>query len=175
MHSPSTFPTEIGVAQGEFRGAEFMALKITVDSMQVQALFARLRELVANPRSALVEIGNRILGVARQSFESQASPEGAPWVALNLKYAAWKQKRFPGRNILQRHGALLRTLFSQVEEKSVTVGSPPIYSGIHQFGGRAGRRLAALIPARPFLPGVALAEQIAVETLEEHIEQAINP
>jgi len=152
-----------------------MALRITVDSTQVQALFARLRDLVANPRTALIEIGNRILGMARTAFEQQSSPEGVPWVALSLKYAAWKQKRFPGRNILQRHGALLRTLFSQVEDRAVVIGSPQIYSGIHQFGGRAGRRLAAVIPPRPFLPGAALAENIAVETLEEHIEQAIRP
>jgi len=151
-----------------------MSLKITVDSTEVQSLFARLKQLVAEPRAALVEIGNRILGLARTSFEKQASPEGVPWVALNLRYAAWKQKRFPGRNILQRRGALLRTLFSAVSERTVIVGSPQIYSGIHQFGGQAGRRLATRIPARPFLPTAETAEKIAVEVLEEHIEQAIG-
>lgn len=39
-------------------------------------------------------------------FSSEGSGISGPWAPLTPRYEAWKKKRFPGRKILQRTGAM---------------------------------------------------------------------
>lgn len=177
-----------------------MPARVTVDFSEVKALFQRLLAVVKNPRPALEDLAQRLLLTSRQSFESQASPEGQPWRQLSPSYAVWKaQSGRGGQGILRFQGALLRTLHSGVEQNVVFVGSPLPYSAAHQFGhtfpamtvratrakalrwfGAGGQAIfarsakipARTLPARPYLPAPETAERIGVETLEEHLKAA---
>ncbi len=158
-----------------------MAFTIHVDTSDVQKKFGALKGL----RPALLQgITEGIFAMARQSFERQASPEGAPWAPLSLKYASLKQRLFPGRPILQRRGTLLRTLFRSVEGNRAIVGSRLPYAAAHQFGfsgstaGRSkkGKQFSRQmnLPARPFLPGAAAAEKEAARIAEEILKDALR-
>jgi len=109
-----------------------MAVKISVDFEDVRSKLGILQE---NLKLALLAgIGEGIFAMARQSFETQASPEGERWAALSGRYAVWKARRFPGRNILQARGALIRSLFRSAEEDRVIVGANLPYAAAHQYG-----------------------------------------
>jgi len=107
--------------------------------VQIKADFSDVRKklgiLQENLRAALLQgIAEGVFAITRQSFERQASPEGARWAALSGRYAIWKARRFPGRNILQARGALIRSLFRSVEENQVVVGANLPYAAAHQYG-----------------------------------------
>lgn len=50
-----------------------------------------------------------------------------------------------------RSGHLRRAIYSKDEILGFVVGAAVIYARVHQFGGRAGRGLSAVIPARPYI------------------------
>ena len=58
-------------------------------------------------------------------FRTQGKQTGARWPGLSPKYAAWKQKNFPGRPILVATGALRGSL---------------VKGGSGSIGGRRGKR-----------------------------------
>jgi phage virion morphogenesis protein len=61
------------------------------------------------------------------------------------------------------HGSLWRSILHHNATKdSVEVGSNMVYSLIHHFGGKAGRKRKVTIPARPFL-GVSEQEKAKIE------------
>jgi phage virion morphogenesis protein len=55
-----------------------------------------------------------------------------------------------GQTLLER-GHLMQSITHHVSGHEVEVGTNVVYAAIHQFGGRAGRQHASVIPARPFL------------------------
>jgi phage virion morphogenesis protein len=71
---------------------------------------------------------------------------------------SWPQRTSGGAHpLLEKSGALMRSITSFVRGDQAEIGSPLPYARVHQFGSR---RLG--IPARPFL-GLSEADEIAVE------------
>jgi len=135
----------------------------------------KLGLLEKNLRPALlVEMSHAIFLMTRQSFDRQASPEGAPWAQLSNRYGYVKAKLFPMKGILQRRGGLLRSLFETVEGNTAIIGATMPYAAIHQFGGLAGRKHAAKIPPRPFLPNEETAAKEAQRAAENIIQDVID-
>lgn len=68
----------------------------------------------------------------REAFARQGSPSGSPWRALSHPYAEDKARRYGGKPILQRTGALLASIGYQVEGDEVLIGSVngPLYAGM---------------------------------------------
>jgi phage virion morphogenesis protein len=152
-----------------------VSVKIDLDAVMRQA--ERLGAALANPRALMAALADWLFKVTRESFQKQASPEGQSWQALSPNYAARKARLRPGRNILQFTGTLQRPgvgLLTGFTERVAWVESRLPYGAVHQYGGRAGRRLAALIPARPYLPGVAFAEAEGARIADEHLQDAID-
>lgn len=104
-------------------------------------------------KAVWTSIGETLLQTTDARFASQTAPDGTPWAPLSARYAAWKRKRGFGSDILKQRGELRNTLTYQATESSVAIGSPRIYSSLHQFGGRfkAFGKHDATMPARPFL------------------------
>lgn len=136
---------------------------------RLRALGARF----ANPKEFLERIAEKLLQVARRSFEREASPEGRPWVRLTPAYAERKQRLVGRRNILQFSGTLVRSLHRGVQGNQfafVSTGQLP-YARIHQFGGQAGRGHWARIPARPYLGFPPAAQKEVAEDIEQLLEK----
>jgi len=79
----------------------------------------------------------------RGQFESEgAAAGGGKWWKLSEAYAAWKERHFPGKPILQRTGALMASLTSSkaagavyiAAPRSLTIGSDIPYAVFHQVG-----------------------------------------
>jgi len=149
---------------------------VHIDTKPLRALFARIQQVFKNPRKVVLEpLAQLLFDSSRKAFQAQASPEGVPWKPLSPAYAQRKAKLFPGRPILQRRLNLFRGIHSGVlpDDRGAFVSTSNLpYAAIHQVGGRAGRRHAAQIPARPYLPAVATAERLAKEVMEDALEAA---
>lgn len=98
----------------------------------------------------LSEVANAAKNTTTRSFEAQQSPFNEAWQPLSPRTLARKK----GSLKLVESGHLKRSIqsTSNLSEKSVSIGSNLAYAPIHQFGGLAGRKHSAKIPARPFLP-----------------------
>jgi phage virion morphogenesis protein len=135
----------------------------------------KLGLLEKNLRPALlVEMAHAIFLMTRHSFEQERSPEGVPWPQLSNRYGYVKAKLFPMKGILQRRGGLLRSVFETVEGNRAIIGATMPYAAIHQYGGLAGRKHKAKIPARPFLPGEETAAKEAQRAAEYIVQDVID-
>ena len=86
-----------------------------------------------------------------RQFGSEGTRGGAKWADLKPRYKAWKDKHYPGRKILERTGALSRSLSNDadpehikfVSPKQARFGTTVDYAIYHQHGTR---RMAARKP-----------------------------
>lgn len=117
-------------------------------------------------------IGEELLQSTTKRFATQKAPDGTPWAPLSPRYAAWKQRHQYGNRILKMRGELRNTLTYQATDASVSIGSPRIYSSLHQFGGRfkAFGKHAATMPARPFLGLSPEDEQAILDVIADAFE-----
>ena len=108
-----------------------MPAQIKTDLRDVQKKFGLLRGTLAGLRQGVAE---GLFHITRESFQKQASPEGAPWTPLSPRYSALKARLFPGKPILQARGALLRSLYRQVSGRQIIVGSNLPHAAAHNWG-----------------------------------------
>lgn len=115
-------------------------------------LAARLRNL-----GPVMEVaGADTVTLIDDSFQTQSSPDGAPWAPLSPTTIALRQKRRgPGPVIpLQDTARLRRSITSNSGPRSFNFGTNVPYAASHQLGAAirvfSGKR--ARIPARPFMP-----------------------
>lgn len=165
-------------------------IEVKVDSKD---LLARLGKCIASGkdmRPAWDDIGEYMLGSIRRNFEAGGRPE--KWEALapttiTGQYLqgnrSRKRKRKTsgkafdkyagGKKVLIDHGELINSITRRVESNSVELGSNLAYAAIHQFGGTAGRKHAARIPARPFLMVQDEDWPVITNILEQHLAGAL--
>lgn len=166
--------------------------RVTIDSAQLRAVNAALASLVRagrDPSPALKALGPLLVASTRNRIAAEQSPEGTAWPKLNPDYAAGK--RGPGmlRERAMR-GGLFGSLTSQVDDRTLRVGTNKIYAAIHQFGGtitprnaealvfRLGGRVVrakkVTIPARPFL-GISEADRKQIAAVfAAHLWRAVG-
>lgn len=101
------------------------------------------------------------LPVVAAAIERNFDEEGRPvrWAPLSARYAAWKARRFgAGLRILERSGALRRSISTRLEGGALVASTAVPYAAFHQYGTRR-------LPARPFLT--------LTETDKEEVAQAV--
>lgn len=114
------------------------------DLRQGNRRIARLLRAMGDLTPLMRVVGSILESSTIDRFEHGRGPDGAAWVP---SMRALEQ----GGQTLVDKGLLRDSLTSRAEKDRVVIGTNLIYAGIHQFGGRAGRGLAADLPARPFL------------------------
>lgn len=142
--------------------------------------------------------------IIRSAFETQASPEGVSWAPLSVSYQAQKELQRPGRRILELSGALFEqaTRGPIITGSTITAESTLPYAGAQQYGAsiaipemrpkkiggalrfynangdavfaRRVRAHTVNIPARPYFPTAAFAEEQGAQIAEESIQGMIN-
>lgn len=101
------------------------------------------------------------LPVVAAAIERNFDEEGRPvrWAPLSARYAARKARRFgAGLRILERSGALRRSISTRLEGGALVASTAVPYAAFHQFGTR-------FIPARPFL--------VLTQSDNEEVAQAV--
>lgn len=136
-----------------------MRSSITIRQVGLDKAAARLREMAARARDvspAMRDWGQRDV---RDAFEEQFSSEGVrltgkAWEPLSPRYAAWKNKHFPGQPILRRTGEMEDLLvgvpmnIERVTRNSGEFGASSRILGYHQRGTH-NQDGSVKMPARP--------------------------
>ena len=87
-----------------------------------------------------------LLNLIDENFETQGQSSGEKWQELSDSWKEYRKKiNKQGNSILEFNGDLRRSMLSQIKKDSLTIGSPLVYSAVHQFGYDEKN-----IPARPF-------------------------
>lgn len=143
-------------------------ITITLDDEQAQATFAELARRCTDMTGLMRKIGGHLADVAEESFATERSPDGVPWVDLSARTTAARAKRgyWPGQK-LQVSGLLAASVTPQegalvIGRDFVQIGSNVPYARIQQKGGKAGRGHKVDIPARPFL-GISAEAREAIQ------------
>jgi phage virion morphogenesis protein len=123
-------------------------VSITIDDKELRDALGRLGSLsLAAPMKSA---GVHLVQSTQRRFEAGTTPEGVAWQPLSA--ATLARKKGPG--ILREDGmagGLMGSITMRAGEDQVEIGSNKVYARIHQLGGKAGKGLAATIPARPYL------------------------
>ncbi|EGJ49047.1 phage virion morphogenesis protein [Desulfocurvibacter africanus] len=129
-----------------------MSVSLQVDLSGVDRLAKRLERLRhLDTRTLLDEVGAAVESQTRRRItDEKEGPDGTPWPAWSPGYA---ETRHAGHSLLVGEGDLGDSVTYAVGLGGdfVEAGTNLIYGAIHQFGGQAGRKRAATIPARPYL------------------------
>lgn len=139
---------------------------IQSDNQHTVAALNRLVSAVENPRPVFVQMGEYLQLSHRQRFDRQVDPDGRPWKPnAPSTVRAYNRKRGGTKKVLHGLTLLLRdTLTYNPLPRGVEFGSPQLYSNIHQFGGKAGRRHQVTIPERPFI-GLSREDLTEIEVI----------
>ena len=132
---------------------------------EVKAAFLKLQGTLHDLTPVFQDIGEAMLNVTRERFNTQTAPDGTPWKPLSPAYALVKKQNVA--QILTLSGRLRGTLTYQAGPKEVRIGTPLVYGATHQFGRGA-------IPARPFLGLSQSDEQELLDILNDHLSRALG-
>ncbi len=139
---------------------------------------------------AFKQIGEYMIASIIKNFEAGGRPQR--WKPLKLmtivqRYGgvrksfkkSWRKtgevkrgfSEYAGKHkILIKSGKLMKSITYKAFKDHVEIGTNLVYAAIHQFGGAAGRRHRALIPARPYLL-VQEEDKLRIQKfLKDHIE-----
>ncbi len=126
--------------------------------VRLQGLQEALGNLAPAWRGPVHDIFTRFIAV---HFTSQGQYSGEVWKPLSPKYAAWKEKHYPGMGILRRQDRLFKSLTEtggehilRVYPDSVEMGTRVPYSVYHQAKDRG----KATFPRRLVIPPLTKAE-----------------
>lgn len=131
---------------------------------------ARLRALVdagEDLEPAFIDIGEGLLNSTHDRWDQQVDPEGNPWEPLDPKYQARKEKN--AEKILVLEGFMRDTLAYNTSSQSMEMGTNLIQGATHQFGDDDRG-----IPARPYLGVSEDDEQMIIDTLHDHFQNALR-
>lgn len=165
-----------------------MAVQLSYE-LDTTAARAAARDLIdrADDLTPLMDaIGGHLVTSTRDRIATtNVGPDGVPWIP------SFRVENFGGKTLADT-GALLGSIVSQPEQRSVEVGSNLIYAGVHQTGaiitakngdaltffladGQMVEVASVEIPARPFL-GISDEDEVAIGDLtEEYLFLAAAP
>ena len=159
-------------------------VSIEIDVHGASAIEKALNRLARTGRDLdqpLKDIGEHLLGVHKERWQRQESPEGIPWEPLSEAYARRKRGEKPNAGILVYSGTLRRALTYQIRGNALLFGTKEIgggedddrdYAATHQFGRESGR--GAPIPARPFLGLSKAGERDVLDIIREHLRRIMD-
>ncbi len=148
-------------------------ISIEVDDRSVLAALRQLSSKSSNLANVLADIGEHLTETTKRRFDTSTAPDGTKWApntqttilqhlgAYKGSYTKAGKISSKGISRVTSKKPLIgetRSLSSTINylvngNQSVEIGSPMIYSAMHQFGGHKTDypNLWGNIPARPFL------------------------
>lgn len=148
-------------------------IEVKIDSKAVIDALDRLARSAANPRPALLAIGESLVVSTKKRFESSTAPDGNKW-APN-KPSTLKRKK-GDKPLIGKTGVLAGDIHYAVDGSGLQVGSLMEYAAMQQFGGKKSKfpSLWGDIPARPFLGISEADEQMILDTVNDYLQKVIG-
>lgn len=115
-------------------------IEIKIDDREVKKMFKELAAQLQNRQTLMKKIADIMHDAVEQNFEQEGRPRWIP------SKRATKQ----GGKTLQDTGQLAASISKYYDNDTAIVGTNKRYAVIHQFGGKAGRKHKANIPASLF-------------------------
>ena len=116
------------------------------NAQQVLKELKTIEKSMGDLRPVLRVIRRYLLNLIDENFETQGQSSGEKWQEWSDSWKEYRKKiNKQGNSILEFNGDLRRSMLSQIKKDSLTIGSPLVYSAVHQFGYDEKN-----IPARPF-------------------------
>ncbi|NOT66397.1 MAG: phage virion morphogenesis protein [Methylotenera sp.] len=154
-------------------------IEVKFDNKTVLQALGKLANASANPRPALLSIGEDLVKSTKNRFNESRGPDGKAW-APNSPLTLIRKR---GTKPLIDNG-ILRDQISYAEEgNTLTIFSTLEYAATQQFGAKKGafgrtKRNAPIpwgdIPSRPFL-GISFGdEQMIEETISDYLIDVLN-
>lgn len=120
---------------------------------QVERTIDRTLDRTDDATPAWDAIADSLARAERRQFDSEGGYASGGWAPLSPRYAAWKERHYPGRPILVRTGRLRASLTERplgvevIRPHSAILGSHVPYGLHHQRGGgRLPRRRPVELP-----------------------------
>jgi phage gpG-like protein len=112
----------------------------------------RWAQNIDNARPAFEAIADHQQTIWKKQFAQEGGyTNRSRWSPLSPRYAAWKQRHYPGKPILQLTGALFNSLtrrpfgVEEITAHTMVIGTDVPYAKYHQVGG------PPYLPARPII------------------------
>lgn len=105
----------------------------------------------------------------QERFDNEKDSDGNPWQRLSAEYEAQLRARQNRIRILQRSGALRRSIVWQSDKKSVQIGSNRVYAATHELGDPVRN-----IPKRSYLKPSDEEVQQIVSNLVRYLQLLIT-
>ncbi len=148
-------------------------IAIEWDAGTLQTTLRGIQSAVDDLRPAWGDVHDIFRAFMREIFRSQGSYAGSQWKPLNRAYAAYKQRKWGNKPILQASGTLMRSFVSETDANHVLrvgptfaeFGSRVLYAKAHQFGYPPRK-----LPARPMIQKFTRAEgERVVDAILTHV------
>lgn len=131
-----------------------MPTRITFEfwgDVQVDRTLAGIEARAQEVTPAWEQVAESFLRAERRQFSSEGGYGSGGWPALSPAYAAWKQRHYPGRKILERTGALKASLTDGPDVRVIGpqrmwIGSGVDYGLFHQRADGVPRRRPIELP-----------------------------
>jgi phage gpG-like protein len=177
-------------------------IEVKIDSKVVIDALDRLAKAAANPRPALLAIGESLVVSTKKRFESSTAPDGTRWtpnspVTYSLMVNGFGKHRqgFSKSNfgksgrvnakggarlagkkpLIGQTGSLSGNITYEADGNGLRVGSTMEYAAMQQFGGKKSQfpNLLGDIPARPFLGVSDADEKMILGTVSEYLSNVV--
>lgn len=128
-------------------------MEFTLDDAAARRLLAQLANRAGSLQDPLGSFATNVQTRVALGFRASTDPWGGAWQPLAAITVA-RRRRGSSKPLVDT-GELSRTATARPRGKlevEVSIGRSDRPASIHQFGGKAGRKLASRIPARPMLP-----------------------
>ncbi len=148
-------------------------IEIKVDNKTVNDTLERLASASANPRPALLAIGESLVLSTKKRFETSTAPDGTHWTPNSPSTLIRKKGNKP---LVGKTGNLAQQISYAIDGNGLRIGSPMEYAAMQQFGGQKSKfpHLWGDIPARPFLGISDADEQMIVSTVTDYLRGVIG-
>lgn len=154
-------------------------IEIKVDNKNVLDTLDQLSKASANPRPALLSIGEHLVESTKKRFDTSTAPDGTKWKPNSE--TTLKRKR--GTKPLVGEGPLRDTINYAESSNLLTIFSPMEYAAAQHFGADQGafgrtKRNAPIpwgnIPARQILGISDDDEYMIIQTISDYLRSVID-
>lgn len=97
-----------------------------------------------------------------QPFLSQGAVYGEPWAPLDPKYAAYKERKYPGRGILVASGKMMDSFKATATSHRVEITNDTDYFAKHQLGQGVPQRVSMKLDEQ--------RKQLAIKTINADLK-----
>ncbi|MEW6562751.1 MAG: phage virion morphogenesis protein [Pseudomonadota bacterium] len=170
-------------------------IEVKIDNKNVLDALDRLTKATANPRPALLAIGESLVVSTKKRFETSTAPDGSKWQPnsdTTLRMGLHSGNHFKKNGSLKKSGSsylsnkkpligkthsLATEIFPKFDSNGLRIGSRLEYAAMQQFGGTTSLRSmipGKRIPARPFLGISDSDETMILKTVNDYLRSVVG-